>query len=82
MLGSSSPLRLAFVVLSDSQMLVRVLLIGLENDFSVFIHDLMRLSDYKSLLSFTSEDQELNCFLLEASGLAILSDHEGTLGKL
>ena len=80
--GSTTPLRFTLVVLSDSQMLISILLVSLEDDFGILVHHLMRLSDDKGLLSLSSEDKELDGFLLESSGLAILSNHQGALRKL
>lgn len=75
MLGSSAPLRFTFIVLSNSQMLIRVLLISLKNYFGILIHHLVRLSDNECFLPLSTKDQELDSFLFEASSFAILSYH-------
>lgn len=81
-LGSAAPLRLSFVVLSDTEVLFRVLLICLQNYLGVLVHDLVALCNHESFLTLTTQDQKLNRLFLEATSLTILGDHQGALREL
>ena len=54
MLGSTAPLRFTLIILSDSQVLIDVSLVNLENDLCIFVHFLVRLGYDKSVLTASS----------------------------
>ncbi len=82
MLGCLPPLGLAFVVVGNALVLLRVFLINLEDDLRVLVHFLVALRNDKSVLALTAQNQELNCFLLEASSLTVVRNHQCTLRQL
>ena len=56
MLRSTAPLRLALVILSDSQVLINIAFINLEDNLGILVHFLMRLRNNESVLTFPSQD--------------------------
>jgi hypothetical protein len=54
--GSTAPLRFTFIVLGDSQVLVCIFLVSLQNDLSILIHNLVRKCNDECFFSFAAEN--------------------------
>jgi len=78
-LSGATPHGLAFVVLSNTKVLIDVTLVDLQNDLRILVHFLMGLGDNKSVFTLASKYQELNSLLLGALKLTEISDHKSAL---
>ena len=81
-LASAAPLRFTFEELGNSEMLVDVSIVNLEDDLRVFVHLLMRLGNDESILTLAAKNEELDSFLLGSFAFAEVGDHQGALGQL
>ena len=81
MLGGATPLVLPFIILGNLHVLVHTSIVNRKNNPCILVHFLMRLSDNESIFSLSTLDQELDSFLLGTLSLAVVCDHEGTLGQ-
>ena len=55
MLSGSTPLGFAFIILSNTEVLVDVTLVDLQNDFGVLVHLLVGLCDYKRIFALAAK---------------------------
>jgi hypothetical protein len=65
--------------LSNLEVFLNVSFINFKNDFGIFVHDLVRLSNDKRFVSFTCEHQKFNSFLFGTLCFTVVCNHHSAL---